>query len=452
MNNNMSLILWTAGCLVLLSTISFGQSRAKFEPPDGRVIHGLGQYTAIFYTDSENWQQVEEYQNAVKNMPVIYSVYTSIDPYIRRISSPDYNDIITNHQYPYLLVVGLTLHDSTTLITGTFNVHVESILNGSLDTQIREVANNLKAIESPVFLRPGFEFGSGNAGAHSDPDLNASDFKSIWLHLYNIFQEEGVGNIAWIWNTVNPQLFNYMEWYPGDEFVDWWGINYFTAGQISSGDNFLTAAAEHNKPIMICESSPIENNGTINASNWQNWFEPYFAKIDEYPNIKAFIYIHDPWDRGPFVSWPDSRITSNETIKSNYTMQLSDSIYVHIDEYLSNPGILEGNSNAMGEVINVATYHLSLKNYPNPFNISTKIKWQYTPSHTFYLDIYNVVGQKVDSFIVDRSVSGKYGVNWVAANKSSGIYFAVLTIRDSKYKGDTTDLDSQNILKMIFLK
>ena len=107
------------------------------------------------------------------------------------------------------------------------------------------------------------------------------DYGYIWIHIYEVFEAEGVTNVAWVWNTVNPLSFNYLDWYPGDEYVDWWGINYFTSGQINAGDSFLNDAKLRNKPVMICESCPIHDNGTLNTSNWDDWFVPYFEKIKD---------------------------------------------------------------------------------------------------------------------------------------------------------------------------
>ena len=312
-------------------------AREKFEPPDGRIIHGLGQYIAVLYSDAENWQYVTEYQNAINQVPVIYSVYAAIDPFLDALDNTDFVDITTQHTYPYVLVVGITLFDSLYLINGTTNIPVDEILNGSLDYRIIDIAQRIKAVDVPVFVRPGFEFGWGNSGIHNDPDVTPADFVNIWIHIYTIFQQQFVTNVAWVWNTVNPNQFNYMEWYPGDEYVDWWGINYFSLSQINNADNFLDDAALHGKPVIVCESNPIHNGGTTNAANWDDWFVPYFTKIKDTPHIKIFVYISDPWDRGPFASWPDSRITSNETIRANYENEMLDSLYIHMPEYLVDP-------------------------------------------------------------------------------------------------------------------
>jgi len=314
-------------------------STAKFEPPDGRVIHGLGQYIPdLYYSDADNWPHVNEYQNTAEEIPLIYSVYQSINPISDMIDNTDMLDIVSNHDYPYILVVGLFLLEGTDFSNLTANP--DPILNGDWDDTIRSVANRIRNVSAPVFLRPGYEFGSGSDGIHQG--FSGPEFIAIWHYIQSVFEQENVDDVDWVWNAVNPNQFNYTSYYPGNDAVDWWGINYFTASQINQGDGFVTAASTHGKPVMICESSPIHNSGTQNSANWNNWFVPYFNKIEEYTHIKAFIYISDPWDKpGFFDWWPDSRIDSNPTISSNYANEMQNPIYIHMDEYLQNPQIIE---------------------------------------------------------------------------------------------------------------
>ncbi|MGD9900572.1 MAG: T9SS type A sorting domain-containing protein [Calditrichaceae bacterium] len=313
----------------------------KYEPPDGKVLHGLGQYISVYYSDEENWQMVADYQAATGQIPVLYSVYASIDPLLNSIDFTDFTEIISAHQNPYILVVGLGLLDSTYAL-GNTNIPVQDILSGKLDKNIIQIADRIKSLNYPVFIRPGFEFGSGNDGLHSDPDLTSQEFVSVWIYIYNVFQEENVVNVSWVWNTVNPQSFNYLDWYPGDQYVDWWGINYFTAYHIENSDQFLADALSHQKPIMICESCPIQDDGTLNEANLNDWFAPYFEKIHANSHIKAFVYISDPWDRGPFSSWPDSRISANEVIRTAYAAELNDYRYIHMSDYFSTPEMIGG--------------------------------------------------------------------------------------------------------------
>lgn len=393
----------------------------KYEPPDGRIIHGLGQYTSFFYSDEEYAQMINQYQNAVQKVPLIYSVYTSIDPYINALDRIDFKKLLSDFNHQYILMIALSLHDSTYFTQGTLDIHVESILNGELDERLISLADEIKSLNNPVFFRPGFEFGISNSGIHVDPDLTASKFIDIWKYIYNKFKQENVTNVAWIWNTVNPDRFSYMEWYPGDEYVDWWGINYFTLSQINSADSFLDDAREHNKPVAICESCPIQNGGTTNASNWNNFFIPYFNKIKNDTNIKAFIYIHSPWTNELLFDWPDSRITSNLTISNNYKNELQDSTYIHLDEYLSNPEILTSISDQL-KTVNENKF--SFSNYPNPFNTHTKLRWISWANDPVVIDIYNILGKKINKMKVNNLIVGNNEIIWDAYSLPSGIYYA----------------------------
>jgi hypothetical protein len=310
----------------------------NFSVPDGRIIHGLGQYvpSSCGYSDEENWQHVKGYESALGMgmSPVIYSVYLGICPEAVAKDNTNIQDIATKHDYPYILVISLYLLDQTK------SKNVRAILSGDWDDSIRTQASSIKALDSVVFIRPGFEFGA-SSGVHGE--FNATEFIAIWHYIRNIFSEEGVSKALWIWDTVNPETFSYMDYYPGDEVVDWWGINYFTIGQMSGSAAFIDAANTHGKPVMICESSPILNNGTQNTANWNNWFVPYFNIIKQ-KNIKAFIYINDPWDKeGFWEEWADSQIYSNSTICNNYLNEMQNDCYIHMVDYLANPNIFNPN-------------------------------------------------------------------------------------------------------------
>ena len=108
--NNLSKILCRISATFLIFFILFAskilaQTSAKYEPPAGRVIHGLGQYTPFYYSEEENWQEVSEYQNAINHIPMVYSVYAILDPYANSLDSTDFIDITTNHGNPYILLV-----------------------------------------------------------------------------------------------------------------------------------------------------------------------------------------------------------------------------------------------------------------------------------------------------------------------------------------------------------
>jgi hypothetical protein len=299
---------------------------AKFEPPDGKVIHGLGQYVpSIFgYSDAENWQLVADYRRAVGHAPLIYAAYLGVHPLDPVMNNTDLTDIVHNHGYLYHLNLGIDLHDPDE------SINVAAILGGDYDGQITNIATEVKGLDVPSFVRPGFEFGVGSDGAHSG--ISGPDFVLVWNHIRSVFAAVGPDNVAWVWNAVNPNQFDYMSYYPGDSAVDWWGINYFTTGQMNNSEAFVLAAATHDKPVIVCESSPIHDNGTDNPANWENWFVPYFDKIAGHAHLKAFTYISDPWDREGFWDWwATSLIDANTaaSIRQGYAAEMSNPRYIH---------------------------------------------------------------------------------------------------------------------------
>ena len=70
------------------------------------------------------------------------------------------------------------------------------------------------------------------------------------------------------------------------------------------------------------------------------------------------------------------------------------------------------------------------QNYPNPFNPATTINFTIAESGLISLDIYNVLGEKVDKLVSGNLEAGNYNYTWNAINFPSGIYFYELRTSD----------------------
>jgi len=71
------------------------------------------------------------------------------------------------------------------------------------------------------------------------------------------------------------------------------------------------------------------------------------------------------------------------------------------------------------------------QNYPNPFNPSTKIKYQIPENGFVSLIVYDVLGNELITLVNEEKKSGKYEVEFIATEFSSGIYF--YTLRTNEY-------------------
>jgi len=68
------------------------------------------------------------------------------------------------------------------------------------------------------------------------------------------------------------------------------------------------------------------------------------------------------------------------------------------------------------------TFALS-QNFPNPFNPSTKIAFTLPYRQDVSLEIFNVLGQRVDMLASGTLTAGSHEVQWQAADYPSGVYF-----------------------------
>jgi hypothetical protein len=62
-------------------------------------------------------------------------------------------------------------------------------------------------------------------------------------------------------------------------------------------------------------------------------------------------------------------------------------------------------------------------NYPNPFNPSTKIKFDIPRNTLVKLIVYDVLGREVETIINSNMQAGYYELNWNAAYLAGGVYF-----------------------------
>jgi photosystem II stability/assembly factor-like uncharacterized protein len=72
-----------------------------------------------------------------------------------------------------------------------------------------------------------------------------------------------------------------------------------------------------------------------------------------------------------------------------------------------------------------------LENYPNPFNFSTKIKYQLSNSGIVTLKVYDILGREVTTLVNEFKSAGSYEINFIGKNLSSGVYIYRLTANNN---------------------
>ncbi|MBN1923986.1 MAG: hypothetical protein JW791_04480 [Nanoarchaeota archaeon] len=296
--------------------------KQKFEPKKG-VIHGAGQEGTPFNYPvdfKDYWDSVGE------NKPLLFMTYIQL----KWINKKWFE--LTKKQVKYfpniILQIGLSISDTH---SGEPEKHYEQdVLSGKFDKNIQEFCQEVKKLKSPVFVRLGYEF-NGLSWYGYQPN----SFVKAWRYVIDKVKKDNVNNVAWVWHYSPEGEKNYMDYYPGDDYVNWWGTTLFFMREIEKSKKFLKDAENHKKPVMICESSAVNVTTLKGEDSWREWFKPYFNYIKTNPIIKAFCYINGNWAEKEKIwkEWGECRISKNKTVMSKYKKELENKIYIHNKDY-----------------------------------------------------------------------------------------------------------------------
>ena len=299
---------------------------AKFEPKE-TVLHGAGQ----------DFNGFSDYRKALgpTRTPKIYMTYIGIANPPQVIY--DWGWQLKN-ELDQLKIDGLIPQIGLTMIGGdpsTGALGDAGFAAGDRDENIEAFCKAVKALDTPVFIRIGYEFET--SGNNYKPETYIPAF----IRIYKALQKHGI-DFASIWcitATYGPRVpwDRLMQYYPGDEYVDWWGVDIFSIEHIFSDRvlMFCDEAAQHNKPVMIGESTPRYVGTLQGKTSWDGWFIPYFKLIRRTPNIKAFCYINWEWgywsDKLGFGwhAWGDCRIEKNDYVTQMYKKEMNLPLYQH---------------------------------------------------------------------------------------------------------------------------
>jgi len=297
---------------------------AKFEPQDG-IIHGAGQDLKSF--------NLYAYTVGYKLYPKIFMSYTGIVGSVKDIKKwakglkKELSDLPSN----VMPQIGLNLTSGKDNGSG----QDRAVAEGKYDENITELIKQIKSLNRSSYLRIGYEF-EGSWNGYS-PD----SYREVFIKVTKEIRKQEA-NIATVWCAGGGSagfipLDSLMQYYPGDSWVDWWGIDIFSPEEITDSRLllFYSAAEEHKKPVMIGETTPRYVGVKNGQDSWDKWFGPFFEMMYNNPGVKAFCYINWDWkywsDAIGFSwhDWEDARIERNEFVKNAYIKEISKPIFLH---------------------------------------------------------------------------------------------------------------------------
>jgi Glycosyl hydrolase family 26 len=252
------------------------------------------------------WDRFE--QNAGKHVSIC--TYSIPSPWLQTSFAGSTADICTSRGALAVLSVS------------TGSTALRDIAAGKYDSAIRTWANNIKAWGRPVFLRLDPEM--NGAWETYGPGVNGNtpqDFINMWRHYHDLVVGQGATNVTWLWNpnlgaSDYGRVTSLDEFYPGDTYVDWTGLDGFNQGTGSvdfasiyglSYDLMLSVAPT--KPMAILEIASQEFGGEKAA-----WIRDFFNQLQtNFTAVKMFLWFNwrIPYN-GTYREWPIESSTSSQ--------------------------------------------------------------------------------------------------------------------------------------------
>ncbi len=253
-------------------------------------------------------QQKDTIDGYIKNVGIVpggFMVYTSIQNMDGLDKPANYGSGVMFARY-YVDHYPNTVIQLALYMVGA----LDKTLAGKYDKNITKLANWMKSVKRPIYFRIGYEFDLPQNGY--DPQKYQDAYRYVVDHL----RAQGVDNVAYVWHTacLTESQGNYLDWYPGDDYVDWFAVSLFDPMQIAVAKKFAIIALVHKKPMMIAESTPA---GAVSTRAKLEWFRHYFDFIND-NDVQVVCYINSNWNSYPMFKsqdWADARIQIDPTIK-----------------------------------------------------------------------------------------------------------------------------------------
>jgi hypothetical protein len=282
----------------------FTSALSRLHPQHGRVIHGGGQelgdfenYTSYLGTRGPLVKMFYIGMNGLNQTPAgtVSSWFVNVLSGLQLDAGVDNAFIIPQ--------IGLQL---------PLNGEEKRVADGQYDNAVNALIKGLRYLDRPAFLRIGYEFNGEWNGYQPNSYIGA--YRRIASQIRN----DSILNIsiALTWDGSCDTKVDPSPFYPGDDVVDWQGINIFSSNSdpsaIAPQDCLWYWLTDNNRsgtPLMIGESTPRGRNAT-DAATW-SWFQNVITMLDLYPIVQLFNYIDTNWitdEGGRWPGWGDSRI------------------------------------------------------------------------------------------------------------------------------------------------
>lgn len=267
---------------IILFAFLFSLVLFKAQPVEAECLIGA------FLSDSPTQEDISNFRNNYGKKPFIVMVFIDWGSFL--------DDKMVKEVYSQGCILLITWEPWEAVTKQGINY--EGLLSGEYDKYISDFGDQVKEIKNQVFIRFAHEM-NGNWYPWSGIKIGKDKFVEMSRHVKDIFDKNKVKNVKWIfsvnWEDV-PEKDNYfMSYYPGDNYVDYIGIDGYNWGDTQSWskwmsfkdiffERYLEVVTRFRKPVLISEFSSASSGG-----NKARWLKEAMNAIKDMQHIKGFV-------------------------------------------------------------------------------------------------------------------------------------------------------------------
>jgi mannan endo-1,4-beta-mannosidase len=180
-----------------------------------------------------------------------------------------------------------------------------SIARGRYDGYLTRSAREAREWGRPVMVRFAQEMnGSWAPWEKGKPGSSPQSYILAWRHIVSLFRRAGADNVLWVWcPNANTGHLPFMQYYPGDRWVDWVGLDGFNWGGAVGwrsfseifGGSYEELARSTSKPVVIAETGSGQTGG-----DKAEWVSSVFSReLVNFSRVRAIVW-YNAIDRSDF--------------------------------------------------------------------------------------------------------------------------------------------------------